>query len=726
VAHSRYAAPVTTRGVLRAAALAVVLASAWVVARPAPTLGQEGLPIVSHAHYEVLPDERRIHVTVDAVATSTTPSTVTEIVSYVGTNIPLLPGAAGVAAFGPRGEPLVTRVVAADEDHTLVEVNFDQDVRYGQSYSFRLEFDLPDPGGDPIRPVRIGPTLVAFPVWAFGTPETPGSSVSVAIPATYRVDVLAGELTRAAGADGGTLLSSGTLGDPIDFFAYVSADRIGALVDTRLALRLDGREITGTVQAWPEDAAWGAMVTSVVERGLPALRTAIGLPFPDDSFRVVETAVSRLGGYAGTYRSANSVINVAAEADAFVVLHELSHAWFNAQLLSDRWINEAFASYYAEHVLDELGETGLKPDVSDFLKDAAAIPLNQWGDPGHQDPVVEEYAYAATLEVGRLIGAAAGDAVLREVWKAIDGDLAAYQRVHASEPERLSASAPGWQLLLDHLAARGVDAEGIWRDWVTTPEQTALLDERTEARAELEATLVAAGDWELPRGIRDLMSTWRFEEALDEMEVARSLLQKREELAAAAARVGVEPTGRLRAAFEGDEGLERALVIAGEELSALRDLEAASQEAERRRSWLEAIGLLGETPSAALAEARTEFRDGDPAAARELAREASASWQQAAARGQDRATLAGAAGAALLGLTLATASGLRAARLGSRGKSGPSVDRPEIAPDGDRQEGDDQHHAHRDDGHGERSPDADTSAEEDGTDRKQEAAREGP
>src|SRR5690242_21577593 len=41
--------------------------------------------------------------------------------------------------------------------------------------SYRLTFDLQDPGGVPTRDLRVGDSLVSFPVWAFATDGTPRS-----------------------------------------------------------------------------------------------------------------------------------------------------------------------------------------------------------------------------------------------------------------------------------------------------------------------------------------------------------------------------------------------------------------------------------------------------------------------------------------------------------------------------------------------------------------------
>ena len=103
-----------------------------------------------------------------------------------------------------------------------------------------------------------------------------------------------------------------------------------------------------TVRHWKEDVAWGKRVGGLFERGLPQLSERIGLPWPRDEGLVVQESVSRsTGGYAGLFDPTRGHVEVAYYADDFVVLHEAAHAWFNGNLLADRWALEAFASYYA-------------------------------------------------------------------------------------------------------------------------------------------------------------------------------------------------------------------------------------------------------------------------------------------------------------------------------------------------------------------------------------------
>ena len=94
-----------------------------------------------------------------------------------------------------------------------------------KSATYRLVFDLVDKGGT--RPdLRVGSSLVSFPVWAFATDGTAGSTVRVVFPAGFRVEIQSGDIPApTTAADGTVVLQTGKLSQPLTFFAYLVADR---------------------------------------------------------------------------------------------------------------------------------------------------------------------------------------------------------------------------------------------------------------------------------------------------------------------------------------------------------------------------------------------------------------------------------------------------------------------------------------------------------------------
>ena len=76
----------------------------------------------------------------------------------------------------------------------LPEVDLGARLYSGKSANYRLAFDIVDAGGAATRDVRIGSSLVSFPVWAFATDSTPGSTVRVVFPTGYEVQVESGSI----------------------------------------------------------------------------------------------------------------------------------------------------------------------------------------------------------------------------------------------------------------------------------------------------------------------------------------------------------------------------------------------------------------------------------------------------------------------------------------------------------------------------------------------------
>jgi hypothetical protein len=637
--------------VLVAAAL-VVLGTPTPIAAASP-----GLRIVTSTRYDAQPDRGRVHVSIDAAATALTPDTSAGRTYYTGVRFGVPLEAAHVAATSGGARLAVSHQASTGR----VDVTFGTRVFYQQTYRYRVTFDLLDGGGAADRDVRVSTSLVAFPVWAFGSDGTGGSSVRVTIPSGYAVTVEAGTMTEQS-SSATTTLVSGSIADPTAFFAYVSADRAGAFTSTPVSISVGRQTARIDVRGWSDDPEWSARMVKLLRDGLPELRDLIGLDYPvSGTLGVEEAATSRLGEYAGTYDSFSGSITVRYDADAVVGLHEAAHIWFNGSLFRDRWIDEAFAEYYGVEATRALGLHG-----STFALDPALIddkiPLNDWGAPGVEKPGVEDFAYAATYHLAQLIADRAGSDGLQRVWRAAsDGELS-YQPVRAgTAPEKGRAiTQDSWQQLLDLLEERtGGAYADLWRAWVANDEQALLLERRERARTSYQADVRDAGDWELPDSIRFLMSSWQFDEADGQLADVRFLLSQRDRINAAASAIDVVPPPTLRQKFEGDAGLQAARSEAAAELATLSGLARASRAVSTEPGALAWIGLLGAQPMADLAAARDAFEAGDLPVADEHAQAALQSRSGAEDAGRQRVAIGG---GALLALDAAGMAGLFARR----------------------------------------------------------------
>ncbi|HEX5579416.1 MAG TPA: hypothetical protein VFY43_07105 [Candidatus Limnocylindria bacterium] len=592
---------------------ALAALGALLIGAPPPVAAADGgLVVIAQARYRVLPAEHRIHVTIDAVATSLEPDTPEGRVYYSGISFAVQAGASNLAATS-GGQPIGIRIEAVDDDFTAVQVTFGRGVFYRQSYAYTVSFDLVDPGGAGTRDLRIGSSLAAFPVWAFGTKDEPGGSVQVELPPGYATSIQGWDMTKRALPDGGVLLSAEP-DDPLAFFAYVSADRPGAFADRQLTLDVNGTRAELLVRAWDDDPAWDRQVTRLLRRGLPALQALIGVDYPvRGRLSVEEAATSRLGEYAGIYNRVTGVIRVRYDADAFVTLHEAAHLWFNADLFEDRWIGEAWAEFYGVAAGRRIGARGSSFELTDDLRDAR-IPLNDWGAIGVESLATEDFAYAATYELAQRIASRTDLAALRDVWRAAESAEMAYQPIHGSAvaTRGVPFGLQGWQQLLDLLEQRTGEAyTDLWQDWVVNADQQPQLAARQAARHAYAETVAVAGEWELPESIRAEMGAWQFDGAREALDEAGDVLADRDRIEDAAAALQLTPPATLRATFEGTDGLAAAAAEADAERDALAVLAAASEQLDGEPGMVEVIGLLGADPGSELATALDAFEAGD-------------------------------------------------------------------------------------------------------------------
>jgi hypothetical protein len=630
--------------VLAALVIAVgVLGAPVGPAAPPPVLAATpDLTIVGKARYDVQPDQQRVRVIVDLTMRNRLKDTSTRRF-YFDEAFLAVPATASSFSLDWKGSgnPRVS-VNRRTDDATILRLRFGARLFSGKSATYRLTFYLKDPGGQATRELRVGEALVSFPVWAYASDETPGASTTVVFPPGYDVVVEAGSIPEPEiDEQGRTIFRSGTLEKPLEFFAYLVADKPTEFVETALAPTVLGEPAEVLIRAWPDDPAWAERVSGLVVGALPALGEHIGLPWTHDEPLVVEEALSRTtGGYAGLFDPTGGRVEIAYYAGDLVVLHEAAHAWFNGALLADRWANEAFASYYAAAVAQDLDLT-VAPDTltDDSPKgeaDAEILDLNAWGPVGSVDAATEDQAYAAAYDLAVLIAERAGEDGLRDVWAAAADGVGGYQP-DWGVTERMEG-VPDWRGLLDLLEEPGTATyDDLWREWVARPEDLPLLDARATARERLAEVAELAGDWRLPRPIRDAMRAWQFDDATILLDGAATVLAGRDEVAAAAAAAGLTPSDTLEVAFEDDDGFADATTDIDSQLEVLDRYQQAVALRPTEPSPLMALGLWGTDPDGALDAAADAYESGDLAAAATSADTAAAVWSDAERVGTGRA-----------------------------------------------------------------------------------------
>jgi hypothetical protein len=625
-------------GLLAIALLVAVGVSVAPAAVPEVRAAAPVLTIVSSASYDVQPEAHRVHVTLDLQLTNRLHDSKTQRFYFDRAFLSVLPGTANHKLTWSGGGTPRAKVSKSTSTYTVLELDLGARLYSGKSASYQLAFDIVDKGGAATRQVRVSPSLVSFPVWAFATDATSGSSVRVTFPAGFKVEVDQGDIgAPSTMSDGSVVLESGSLAKPLSFFAYLVADRPSDLASRSATVDVGGTNVDLTIRSWPDDPAWSQRVGGLVERALPALATQLGLSWPRQGGLEIREAVSRsTGGYAGLFDPAGGAVEVAYYASDTVVLHEAAHAWFNGALLADRWANEAFASYYGLAVAPALKVKVSGPALTNELE-ASRIPLNAWGPVGQVDPKAEAYAYAASLALAKAIVERAGADAIRAVWSDAAAHVGAYQPAGAATLETVQGP-PDWRGLLDLLEAHtGKSFDDLWRTWVARDTDTPLLDARAAARTRYDQVVAEANGWQLPRDVRDAMRSWRFDEATTMLTDAQTVLEQRATIEQRATAAGLTPPPTLRTAFEGPGGTTAASHEAAAELQAIALYQAAAAAQPGDSDLLQTLGSFGSDPSGDLARARTLFASGDLAGSTAAASAAGSTWLSAADIGRGRA-----------------------------------------------------------------------------------------
>jgi hypothetical protein len=624
----------------------------------------DDLEFEGYTRYEVDTAARVVRVTHDAVVTNNKPDQGNAFFLYPEFSVPVLPEATRVSATRADGLALPVRMVPRG-DFTEAVVDLVPDLRHRETIRFRLDYALPDLGPRASGYTRVTPALTTFVAFAYGSPGR--ARFEVRAPTGLEVETAGADLERTIEGDV-QVFSSGPLDDPAASFTTVSA-RDEAQLLTR-SFSIDGRAIA--IRAWPDDPEWAAFTEEQLRSGIPVLEPLVGLPWPvEGELTVAESASPFVYGYAGWFLPASDTIEVGDAFDGQVLLHEVSHLWFNARLLAERWMSEGFAEVFAKATLDELGAPTLA--APGLAADAPRFPLAQWPSPLPEAAVTdadvaadESYGYAQSFAVAQVVTDAIGIAGVRDVLEASHDRELTYRG--DGEVEDFEGATTSRRLLdlIENTGAPGMTE--LFSRLVLDPLDRDRLQSRAATRDEY-ARLVAAGEgWSAPYPVRLAMAQWEFERAGARMEDAREILATRDELEqrADALDLGLPPT--LETDYETAARLEEVAADVRRLVDATALISVATERVDDSRNLLETIGLFGTDPDDALDSAKHAFTDGDADAATNQAQRAITKVEGAANAGAQR--LAMAVGVALLLALLVC--GARRRRRRRRTRSGPA------------------------------------------------------
>ncbi|MGF1666461.1 MAG: hypothetical protein ACFCVC_09345 [Acidimicrobiia bacterium] len=579
-------------------------------------MSDDGLSLAIGASYDVRHEEGLVAVTLDVSATNTLADRTDEFGVtrfYFDELILVVPvEATGIGAASSDG-PL--EIVTTPRDVggiTEVSIPLAPRLYSGQTRELTVSFVLE---GSPPRSeieLRVNPAFAWFYVWAYG--DAGSSSVSVTLAPGLEVEVLGDRLDRSVDEDGRHLLRASDIDDPDAWVAVVSARDDEAL--ERSTFPIGDGEVT--LQSWPGDDDWATSVADVLVTGIPALEEITGFEW-DKDLSVLQSFGPYIHGYAGWYVGGLDVIEIGEDLDAHLVLHEVSHAWFDDDLFAHRWITEGLADSFAALAVEEIGAAGW-PEPSVLVSGLGNRPLNEWNDPTFDDRTIdraEDFGYAASWQlVDRLIDEIGPDRMAQVVAAAAD-DIIAYR---GEGPPEEVGPVDDWRRFLDLLEEVGGSstASDLFAEWVVTENELGLLDQREAVRGRYAGLLAGADGWALPLSLRLAMNEWDFSAASGGIDDAQLVFDARQLLEAAVVGAGVAPPS-VEQRFEDGEDAEVLAAELAAQTTVLETVGEARRSVDRPRSALEVIGLWGSDPDGELARAIAAVAEGDLETARQNA-----------------------------------------------------------------------------------------------------------
>lgn len=564
---------------MRVLVLVVTVVGVLCSGMPGAAAQTSGLVYTEDTVFSVLED--RVLVETTAVMTNTTTerrSGNTIYYSYFDRFQHVVPRGATELTVTSRGRTLSSSLDSLDDDFDMAVVDLPSQLRSGQSRTLELSYVLPTGS---IRGEGVffsNPAFHSFPVWSFSDPGT--GSLVLRVPENAELGQFGGVLRPAGQEDGFVLWEPRDFEQPDDVFAFVTITIDEALIEDSFSV--SDQDIV--LRTWPGDDVWLTFARDTIETGLPALEEMIGLPVPDqDSLEVTESVTPYFYGYGGWYDPAETTIEVGNELEDTVMLHELSHAWFNDALFTERWVNEGLAEEFTWQTQSTLGWPTEAPPEQPRLTDRGAVALVDWGNGlganlGDEDlRASEEYGYAASWYVVRELVGIVGIEGMRSIIASADGDLVSYG---GDDPVETTSARNDWRRLLD-LSSEAVDSESeaaidrLFVDYIVSADDASELDERREARDAYAEFLNLEPGWRVPDELRHLLTTWDFEEATEIMEEAQSVLLRYSEVQRELADRQLNGSDAAQRAYEAEEpAFQRAMDLLAVQSSLLPEVDA--------------------------------------------------------------------------------------------------------------------------------------------------------
>ena len=426
------------------------------------------------------------------------------------------------------------------------------------------------------------------------------------------------KLTLSSDAKGVQTYTSGTVAEPDGFWTCMEATSPNTLTSSSVTAGTQDFNL----RAWPEDKTWAAAIAADIVVDVPALEDLTGMQMPGGTVEIDEAGDWQLGEYAGNYNSTTKTTNLIEGTDKATVAHELSHIWFNHEMLADTWMYEGLAGYSEKAAgagnFAPCTDPGAYPGT-----DSATIKTWMYLDVNSTvtDQKVADWQYAASCYLVTQIADAVGPANFKVVLQAAAVDQIAYQGATKAEVWSDGSGVISAQTFLDL-----VDEFGMLPNGVTDLDQAQtlfakynvfdadLLAARSVARTNYHSLVEAAGTWKLPLAVRSPMASWSFSTAQTAMDTSNQILALRPQIEKNLPGFSADGTA-LQAAFESatkQSDLDAVLVLAQQEVDAAAKIQQAKQANTGSRNPLQMIGLLGTDLSGPITQANTAIKDAKP------------------------------------------------------------------------------------------------------------------
>ncbi len=571
---------------------------------------------------------------------------------FTGFSLPVPVGSINAVAVTSKGTALrlQPRLIPGDDSFFLFDVDLASNLFYGQTARVNVSYDITGLAPRSENPSRVNAAYAAFD--AFGIGDDGQVTVRVVVPDGFQIDVFGDDATITH-ENGNTIYTATNIPNPNEFDIFVSARNdaglTSSIVDTN-----DGDQFD--LRSWPGDTEWQQFVTTQIDDGVPELASLIGQPWPiADKVQVREAYTPYLYGYAGWFSAVDKEIEIGEDLDQEVVLHELSHAWFNDSWFSDRWLSEGFAQVYSNKAIAALGGTASEPLIV-VPSDPGKVKLNSWGDPNFIDGAdkVEAYGYNASFSVVQRIVAGIDDDTMRTIFAAVDANTIPY--LGDADPEASGGSAD-WRRFLDLAEEIGgsENATDLFRQYVVTDDQAALLDERSAARDKYHQLVDDGGEWAPPVVVRRRMTTWSFTDAAQLIKASEDVLALREELTTKAGQLGTSYPDSYEADYEATTtDLHDVSAEIQKEIDTADAVLTAVAADAGGDGLFGSVGLVGTDLPTVLDEAKAAFAKGDHDTARADAQKVIDTIDKAPDVGKQRSLVAVGGVLLLIGLIVLT------------------------------------------------------------------------